>query len=93
MLHQDSLLSQPHVPLLLLSLQVLHIHVLHCVVHLLIFEISVSFMYVNVGSWLRFHNLAIIRNNLIDSADQQSIIFRSISLQDSIRNPFFIFHL
>ena len=53
MLHQDLLLSQPHVPLLLLSLQVLHIHVFQCVVHLLIFEISVSFMYVNVGSWLR----------------------------------------
>lgn len=38
-----------------------------------------SFMYVNVGSWLGFHNLAIIRNNLIDSADLPSII-RSISL-------------
>ena len=74
MLHQDLLLSQPHVPLLLLSLQVSHIHVLHCVVHLLIFEISVSFMYVN------FNNLAIIRNNLIDPADQPSIIFRTISL-------------
>ena len=38
MLHQDLLLSQPHVPLLLLSLQVLHIDVLHCVVYLLIFN-------------------------------------------------------
>ena len=79
MLHQDSLLSQPHAPLLLLSLQVLHIRVLYCVVHVLIFYISVSFMYVNVGSWLGFRNLAIIRNNLIDSADQPSII-KSISL-------------
>ena len=31
MLHQDLLLSQPHVPLLLLSLQVLHIDVLQAV--------------------------------------------------------------
>ena len=78
MLHQDSLLSQPHAPLLLPSLQVLHIRVLHCVVHVLIFYISVSFMYVNVGNWLRFHDFAIIRNNLIDPTDQPSIIFRTV---------------
>lgn len=56
-----------------------------------IYLFSVPFMYVNVGSWSRFHNLAIIRNNLIDSANQPSIIFRTISLWDSIRNPFIFF--